>query len=254
MYGKPPPQLMSSTAHWTSSGGSTYAASDGSPTWVLSSHDVPRHASRLALPPDLDLDEWLLHDGTVDAELGRRRARAATLMMLALPGSPYLYQGEELGLTEVADLPTEALRDPVWRRSGGTRKGRDGCRVPIPWTTTGPSFGFGTGGSWLPQPHWFGTQSVEAQRDVAGSTLSMYRTALQLRRTLPGSSGREITFRDDPAGILTFDRGAGFRCMMNFSDTPHRLPTATILLASEPCATDKLPPNTTAWLSRSTDD
>ena len=67
----------------------------------------------------------------VDLELGLRRARAATLLLLALPGSTYLYQGEELGLPEVADLPAEVLQDPIWLRSGHTVKGRDGCRVPL---------------------------------------------------------------------------------------------------------------------------
>ncbi|HYO30186.1 MAG TPA: alpha-amylase family glycosyl hydrolase, partial [Thermomicrobiales bacterium] len=99
-----------------------HAGTGGGLTWVLSSHDVPRHASRLALPLDADIEEWLRSDGTepvIDLERGRRRARAATLMMLALPGSAYLYQGEELGLPEVADLPSSALHDPVWKRTNG---------------------------------------------------------------------------------------------------------------------------------------
>ena len=127
----------------------------GGLTWVLSSHDIPRHASRLALPIDVSPETWLLSNGTapvIDPDRALRRARAATLMMLALPGSAYLFQGEELGLLEVADLPADALHDPVWERTGHTLKGRDGCRVPLPWTTTGTSFGFGANGAWLPQP------------------------------------------------------------------------------------------------------
>ena len=129
-----------------------YAGADGGLTWVLSSHDVPRHASRLALPPGVDPMAWLVSDGTdpvIDGAAGLRRATAATLLMLALPGSAYLYQGEELGLFEVADLPADALQDPIWERTGHTMKGRDGCRVPLPWTRSGPSFGFGAGPGWL---------------------------------------------------------------------------------------------------------
>ena len=117
-----------------------------SSTWVLSNHDVVRHTSRYGLPADVDLDEWLMSDGALplaDEITGLRRARAATLLMLALPGSAYLYQGEELGLHEVADLPAQALQDPIWQRTLNTKKGRDGCRVPLPWTDEGHSYGFG---------------------------------------------------------------------------------------------------------------
>ena len=126
-----------------------------SSTWVLSNHDVVRHTSRYALPAGTDFDEWLMSDGALplaDEIAGLRRARAATLLMLALPGSSYLYQGEELGLHEVSDLPAHALQDPIWLRTLQTKKGRDGCRVPLPWTDDGDSFGFGSGPSWLPQP------------------------------------------------------------------------------------------------------
>jgi alpha-glucosidase len=105
---------------------------EGGLTWVLSSHDVARHATRYALPQGTDPEAWLLgggRDPEIDAELASRRARAATLVMLALPGSAYLYQGEELGLLEVSDLPPDALRDPVYERSDHRLKGRDGCRV-----------------------------------------------------------------------------------------------------------------------------
>ena len=109
------------------------------------------------------------------------------MLMLALPGSAYLYQGEELGLFEVADLPAGVLADPVWRRTGGEIKGRDGCRVPLPWTSTGPSFGFGEDGAHLPQPAWFGSMSVQAQESAAESTLNLYRSALAF-----GASGRLV--------------------------------------------------------------
>ena len=123
-------------------------------------------------------DRWELWRAA-KAEL--RRARAATLLMLALPGSAYLYQGEELGLQEVGELPAANLQDPAYFRSKGAEKGRDGCRVPIPWTVEGLSFGFGPGGSHLVQPKWFGAYSVEAQHDDQESTLSLYRKALAVR-------------------------------------------------------------------------
>ncbi|MEV4045703.1 DUF3459 domain-containing protein, partial [Streptomyces sp. NPDC049744] len=174
-------------------------------------------------------------------------ARAATLLMLALPGSAYLYQGEELGLPEVADLPTEVLQDPIWEQTGHVRKGRDGCRVPLPWTTEGPSYGFGAGGAWLPQPPDFAAYAVQAQDGVAGSTLELYRTALRLRRKL--LDGEALTWSDDvPAGVLRFDRSDGWRCVANLSGTAVDLPAGEVLLSSAPLEDGRLGPDTTVWL------
>ncbi|MFF9857195.1 glycoside hydrolase family 13 protein [Streptomyces tendae] len=226
-------------------------AAGASATWVLSNHDVVRHATRLVLPPDTDTDAWLLSGGrapAVDPAAGLRRARAATLLMLALPGSAYLYQGEELGLPEVADLPTEVLQDPIWEQTGHVRKGRDGCRVPLPWTTEGPSYGFGAGGAWLPQPPAFAAYAVQAQDGVAGSTLELYRTALRLRRKL--LDGESLTWSDDvPAGVLRFDRSDGWRCVTNLSGTAVDLPAGEVLLSSAPLEDGgRLGPDTTVWL------
>ncbi|MFF5104672.1 glycoside hydrolase family 13 protein [Streptomyces sp. NPDC000134] len=228
------------------------AAAGASATWVLSNHDVVRHASRLMLGPGTDPDAWLLSGGAapaVDEAAGLRRARAATLLMLALPGSAYVYQGEELGLPEVADLPTEVLQDPIWEQTGHVRKGRDGCRVPLPWTADGPSYGFGPGGAWLPQPPSFAAYAVQAQDGVAGSTLELYRTALRLRRRL--LDGETLTWADDvPPGVLRFDRSENWRCVTNLSDTAVRLPAGEVLLTSAPLEDGKLGPDTTAWLAR----
>ncbi|WP_329336858.1 glycoside hydrolase family 13 protein [Streptomyces sp. NBC_00663] len=221
-----------------------------SATWVLSNHDVVRHASRLLLPPGTDENAWLLSGGHapgIDTAAGLRRARAATLLMLALPGSSYVYQGEELGLPEVAELPVEVLQDPVWEQSGRVRKGRDGCRVPLPWTRTGPSYGFGAGGAWLPQPESFAAYAVEAQEGVEGSTLELYRTALKLRRKL--LEGEELTWAEDsPAGVLDFARHGGWRSVTNLSDTPVELPRGEVLVTSAPLPDGLLPPDTTVWL------
>ncbi|MFD5404721.1 glycoside hydrolase family 13 protein [Streptomyces griseorubiginosus] len=230
----------------------TARAAHASATWVLSNHDVVRHASRLVLPPGTDENAWLLAGGqapAVDLAQGLRRARAATLLMLALPGSSYVYQGEELGLPEVADLPFEVLQDPIWEQTGRVRKGRDGCRVPLPWTTTGPSYGFGAGGAWLPQPEWFAEYAVEAQDGTEGSTLELYRTALRLRRKL--LQGEDLTWTDTaPAGVLDFVRHEGWRCVTNLGETAVPLPEGEVLLASGPPADGLLGPDTTVWLGQ----
>ncbi|MET8828970.1 glycoside hydrolase family 13 protein [Streptomyces sp. NPDC004610] len=232
-------------------------AAGASATWVLSNHDVIRHASRLTLPPGTDTDAWLLSGGQeppLDPAAGLRRARAATLLMLALPGSAYLYQGEELGLPEVADLPPEALQDPVWEQTGHVQKGRDGCRVPLPWTVDGPSYGFGAGGAWLPQPAGFAAFAVQAQEGVAGSTLELYRAALRLRRKL--TEGESLVWAAETEaetetgpGVLAFARTEGWRCLTNLSAAPVPLPPGEVLLASGPLTGDgRVGPDTTVWL------
>lgn len=220
------------------------------PTWVLSNHDVVRHTTRYGLPENSDWRAWLL-DGpheVLDSDLGLARARAGTMFMLALPGSVYLYQGEELGLPEVWDLPIEVLDDPVWEQSGHKRKGRDGCRVPLPWTSDGPSFGFGDAAGWLPQPEWFGAMSAEAQAGAAGSTLELYRAALALRtQHLIGDN--EIEWLDAPSGVIAIRRGNGVECWLNVSGEPVTLdPDRTMLLSSNELVDGTLPANTAVWL------
>lgn len=198
-----------------------------SATWVLSNHDRPRHVTRYG-----------------DGEIGLARARAATLLTLALPGSAYVYQGEELGLNEVLDLPEDVLDDPTWKRSGGTDRGRDGCRVPLPWKSSGSSFGFGDGGSWLPQPAAWGALSAEAQDGVEGSTLEMYRAAMKARRANP--AGETVEWLPETAGdVLAFSNGS-VRVTANFGDTPVPV-TGEIVVSSAPVVDGMLPGNATAW-------
>ncbi|MEU9486319.1 glycoside hydrolase family 13 protein [Streptomyces decoyicus] len=228
-------------------------AAGATATWVLSNHDVIRHASRYGLPDGRDEEAWLLSDGqdpVLDREFGLRRALAATLLMLALPGSGYVYQGEELGLPEAADLSRDSLQDPVWTRSGGRLKGRDGCRVPLPWRREGSSYGFGSGGSWLPQPAGWGELSVEAQQGVASSPLELYRTALATRRRLLADEALEWADEAPTAGpdVLHFRRSGGWECVSNLSDEPRPLPAGEVLLSSAPVTGDELPPWTTVWL------
>jgi alpha-glucosidase len=222
-------------------------------TWVLSSHDETRHVTRFgrsatgAAPMGFDIPA-----GPADLGLGRRRARAAALLTLALPGGAYLYQGEELGLPEVEDLPDEALQDPTWERSGRTARGRDGCRVPLPWSGERPPFGFSADGvaTWLPQPAEWSALTVEAQQGDPGSMLSLYREALRIRRELPARHETALTWCDVGEEVLAFDRGPALRCMVNFSAA--EVPLAglgTVLLASGPCP-GALPPDTAVWLDR----
>jgi alpha-glucosidase len=226
-----------------------------STTWVLSNHDRVRHATRYGLPPEPSRDskntrDWLLSGGTsprLDRGLGLRRARAAILLMLALPGSAYLYQGEELGLHEVPDIPAGQLQDPVFTRTRGADKGRDGCRVPLPWTAGGPSFGFGAGGAHLPQPEWFGPASIAAQDQDPASTLSLYRQALSWRRKLQTAESMEwLPGTSDQ--VLHFARPGGWRCVTNFGPGPVPLPNGTVILTSSPVEGSQLPAGTTAWI------
>ncbi|GAA3755283.1 alpha-glucosidase [Spinactinospora alkalitolerans] len=234
------------TAPWRSAGlrtvieGSLAAnAAVGAPTtWVLSNHDVVRHVTRFG-----------------GGEAGLRRAGAATLLMLALPGSVYLYQGEELGLPEVTDLPEESLQDPTWERSGRTERGRDGCRVPLPWEGAEPPFGFGPAGSepWLPVPAQWRTLTRAAQEADPGSTLSLYTEALRLRRELDALGDGTLTWLDSPAETLVFRRDPGFVCAVNLGSEEVRLPlSGEVLLAGAGVeARDGvlvLPPDTAAWL------
>ncbi|GAA4829066.1 glycoside hydrolase family 13 protein [Luteimicrobium xylanilyticum] len=226
---------------------------DASSTWVLSNHDVVRHATRYGLPQGTserpqDGRDWLLSRGTtpsLDRARGLRRARAATLLLLALPGSTYLYQGEELGLHEVPDLPDEVRQDPTFRRTAGTDPGRDGCRVPLPWRTSGPSLGFGPGTAHLPQPAWFAQSSVEVEQQDPASTLSLYRSALAARRSFPASD--EVVWHVAGPGVLHLER-AGLHCVTAF-DRAAWLPAGRVVLASEDLQGARtLPPDTTAWI------
>ena len=226
--------------------------------WVIGNHDVARPASRYRLDEGFTPQTVarLISLGDRNAEAGARRARAAALLLLALPGSAYIYQGEELGLPEVTDIPPDARQDPRFRRTAGQVPGRDGCRVPLPWTRTGKGFGFSRTDDgecpaepWLPQPPDWGRYSVESQLADERSFLSLYRTALRLRREHP-ALGRGTLRWLDAEGLLCFAREPGFILAANLSTAPAQLPAhREILLASGPVTHGSLPPDTAAWLS-----
>ncbi|MGH6654317.1 MAG: glycoside hydrolase family 13 protein [Actinocrinis sp.] len=223
-------------------------------TWVLSNHDVQRHVTRYG-----------------GGEAGLRRARAAALLTLALPGSAYVYQGEELGLEEVLDLPAELLRDPQRFRSEDGASGRDGCRVPLPWSGAASPFNFtplNIADGWLPAPARWAALTVEAQWQDPDSMLGLYRAALRLRREHPALGDGALEWAQSPDGTLVFTREPGFVCTVNTGDEPVRLPLpGAALIASGPIghaedthgadgtdstdgATVTLPPDTAVWWSR----
>lgn len=224
------------------------------PTWVLSNHDTVREASRYARPQNVRPLHRLndLLDLPADLATGGRRARAAALLMLALPGGAYIYQGEELGLPEVEDLPEAALQDPTWVQSGGTDRGRDGCRVPIPWAGREPPFDFSPPGAappWLPQPDGWAPLTVEAQSADDGSTLALYRRALRIRRRHPALGDGRMCWIETGAGALAFSRDPGFVCIVNVSAPAVASPAgARMLLASDRLAAHgAIGPDTAAW-------
>ena len=200
----------------------------GTPTWVLSNHDVERHVTRYG-----------------GGEVGLARGRAAILTMLALPGSSYLYQGEELGLEQV-DVEPEHRQDPAWFRTG--EPGRDGCRVPIPWSGTAAPFGFGPGEGqpWIPQPAEWAQLTAEAQDGAPGSTLGFYRAALAARRTFATTAGDEVELLDQGQDVLAFRRGP-ITVVLNCGSRAVALPPGELVMASGP-VDDTLPPDTAVWL------
>lgn len=238
-----------------------------SATWVLSNHDVDRHVSRYGRADTSFSLQARDHSQPVDLELGTRRARAAALLTMALPGSVYVYQGEELGLWEVEDIPGEQRQDPIWHRTGGTDPGRDGSRVPLPWTGLEPPFGFspppaaagsGTAEPWLPQPKEWRDLTVEIETGDPDSMLELYRSALRIRHAEPVLGDGPMTWLPSAEGVLAFDRGTAVRCVANLSPDPIDLPEHTaVLLASGPLPGGRLPGgrlpgDTTVWLRTAT--
>ncbi len=236
----------------------TAADSVGAPTtWVLSNHDVVRHTSRLGLPVGTKRPNGIgIGDPQPDTVLGLRRARAATALMLALPGSSYLYQGEELGLPDSTDMPDDVRQDPAWSRGNHTERGRDGCRVPMPWEGDRPSYGFGPSElTWLPQPRSYAALAVDRQTGVDGTTLELYRALLATRRTHGLGTGSMSWVEGYATDVLAFvnepDASEPVLVITNVGPKPVAVPRgATMLLSSGPMTAEGLvPTDTTVWLT-----
>jgi alpha-glucosidase len=207
------------------------AIADATPTWTLANHDVDREVTRYG-----------------GGDVGLARALAMALVMLALPGAVFIYNGEELGLPNV-ELPDDALRDPVWERSGHTRRGRDASRVPVPWEGDAPPFGFSANpDTWLPIPPEWSALTVEKQLDDADSTLTFFRRAIELRHSRPEFGGPAVEWLTSPADTLVLRVSGGVVCALNAGRRAMDLPAGEVLLASGALVDGKLPPNTAAWL------
>jgi alpha-glucosidase len=235
-----------------------------SSTWCLNNHDQMRPATKYGLLPTVDQIRWKNSAGKtspLDEKLGVRSAIAASMLIMALPGCTYIYQGEELGLHEVLGIPEDQIQDPQYLRNHKVDVGRDGCRVPLPWSSTGSSYGFGGGGAHLPQPEWFGKNSVELESNDPLSPLSTFRKALELRKGLVTEEEMQWHETGD-ANVLHFSRPNGWHCITNFGRGHFDLTgKGEILHSSAPLAEagiylihgvesrgNDLPPATTVWL------
>ncbi len=223
-------------------------------SWVLGNHDDTRQVTRFGRrQPAAGASPSARASAArsrVDLALGTRRARAAALLMLALPGGAYLYQGEELGLWEVEDVPVDRLQDPIWTRSGHRLRGRDGCRVPLPWSGAAPPFGFGPAGSvpWLPQPAAWADLTAAAEAGDPASMLTLYRDAIRLRRAHPGFASDAFRWVGDDPRVLHFERGDGLRCLVNLGRAVVPLPAGSnILLSSAPTSDGTAPVDVAVW-------
>ncbi|MCU1679204.1 MAG: alpha amylase catalytic region, partial [Frankiales bacterium] len=226
----------------------------GAPTtWVLSNHDVTRHVTRYGKEDTSFVFADRKHGAPYDAEKGMRRARAAALLTTALPGSVYVYQGEELGLEEIEELDNNLRQDPMWFRSEHVDPGRDGCRIPIPWSPDSPSLGFSpadaTAAPWLPQPARWAAVSAEVQLGDPASMLRLYRSAIAIRHAQPGLRTESFEWLDCGGTCLSFKRGDNFAFVVNLGDAPMDLPPHDeVLLSSGPLVDGNLPVDTAVWL------
>jgi alpha-glucosidase len=229
-----------------------HAPVDAPTTWVISNHDVTRPVTRYGRDDTAFSFEAKRVGTPTDPARGTRRARAAALLSMALPGSMYIYQGEELGLPEVEDIPDDRKRDPMWFRSGRRDPGRDGCRVPIPWEGDRPPYGFSPDGAdspWLDQPAGWAALTMAAESRDPSSMLALYRAGLRVRRSAPWGDQVSISWLSDSDASFAFARGERFICLVNFGPEPVPLPSGVeLLIASSELEGGAVPADTTVWL------
>jgi alpha-glucosidase len=228
------------------------------PSWVFNNHDVTRSVDRFDLGLQNRQENTFERQGDptkFDIARGTLRARAGALLMLALPGGAYIYQGEELAVPEVRDIPEDRLTDPIWKMSGFKDRGRDGCRVPIAWNSSpAGAFGFSTNAqlqpdqAWLPQSPWWGSYSVESQVGITGSTHSLYTKALAIRKSEAGLGDGPMQWLDAGKDVIAFSRPGDFACYVNFGDPIEMPQGAEILLASQDFSSNTIPTDTTVWM------
>jgi alpha-glucosidase len=232
----------------------SYGAVGATTTWVMSNHDGVRHASRLGLsrpgtrPNGIDADSE-----QPDEALGLRRARALIMLTLALPGSAYLYQGEELGLPDHTTMPARYRQDPTFHRTHGEQIGRDGCRVPLPWRASAPAFGFNTTGEcWLPQPESYARYAADRQLEDENSTLELYRRLLAMRHEHGLGHGELIWQAHSRSDVLSLTNG-GVTLVLNLGETPVALPEGQVALQSvtDAISHGQLVGNAAVWLTTS---
>lgn len=225
-------------------------------TWVLGNHDVVRPVTRYGRPvtginfaTGEPFDDLAVKWSPCDVDLGRRRARAALLLEMALPGGAYVYQGDELGLPEVTDLPAHVRADPSWVRSDHADPGRDGCRVPIPWEGEEPPFGWSsTADTWLPMPARWAELTVAAQRQDPDSTLNLYRRVIAERRRRPALGGGDLVWAEASPGVLDFTRGGAVRCVVNLAAEPLQVDPDRVVVASRRLVDGRVEADTAVWL------
>jgi len=144
-------------------------------------------------------------------------------------------------------------------RSGGIDPGRDGCRVPLPWTASGPSFGFSHADvrAWLPQPDSWGAYAVASQRDDPGSMLALYRSVLRARRRGPALATDAVRWVDRGSSVLSLRRGTPetgeLECLVNFGPDPVPIPEDHhVVLSSHAIHDNHVEPDDAVWLRPST--
>jgi len=230
----------------------------GAPSsWVFNNHDVVRSVDRFDLGLGLSGGTTLERQGDVNKfnlKRGQKRARAGALLMLALPGGAYIYQGEELTLPEARDIPEDRLSDPRWKMSDYKDRGRDGCRVPLPWKSNAAgAFGFSNNAkltpadSWLPQSNNWGDYSVQVQDSDPNSSLNLYRKALEIRKSQSGLGDGPMSWVDAPEYVVAFSRPGDFYCYLNLGADIKLPQGAKVLVSSSPIENSILPTDTAVW-------